>query len=173
MSFRDELSNLTPTQEQIQAKAVSQAQKDAQSDYYNLKESLKFKAKHNQYITTANGDKYISCYYPDSYYGEPEAANYIKRECEEVRRTTGGGFFSKPRTETSYTVYYRVTDQTGYDEYIKELHRLAAQDDIHVSIVGYCKTERQQEVSIPGYVGSSVIASSYVYRIKLSVSITF
>lgn len=172
MSFRDELSNLTPTQEQIQAKATSQAQKDAQSDYYNLKELLKSKAQRNEYTIIGN-NKYISCYYPDSYYGEPEAANYIKRECEEVRRTSGGGFFSKPRTETSYSVYYRVTNQIGYDEYVKELHRLAAQDDIHVSIVGYCKTERQQEVSIPGYVGSSVIASSYVYRIKLSVSITF
>lgn len=173
MSFRDELSSLTPTQEQIQAKVTSEAQKDAQSDYYSLKESLKFKAQHNQYITTSNGDKYISCYYPDSFYGEPEVANYIKRECEEVRRTTGGGLFSRPRTEISYGVYYRVTNQTGYDEYVKELHRLAAQDDIQVSIVSYCKTERQQEVSIPGYVGSSCIASSHVYRIKLSVSITF
>ncbi len=172
MSFRDELSSLTPTQEQIQTKTISEAQKDAQRDYYYLKELLKSKAQRNEYTTIGN-NKYISCYYPDSYYGEPEAANYIKRECEEVRRTTGGGFFSKPRTETSYSVCYRVNNQTGYDEYVKELHRLTAQDNIHVSIVGYCKTERQQEVSVPGYVGSSPIASSYVYRIKLSVSITF
>lgn len=172
MSFRDELSSLTPTQKQIQVKATSEAQTNARLDYSGVKDLLRSKAQHNEYTTIGN-HKYISCYYPDSYYGEPEAANYIKRECEEVRRITGGGFFSKPRTETSYSVYYRVTDQTGYDEYVKELHRLTAQDDIHASIVGYCKTERQQEVSLPGYVGSSPLASSYVYRIKLSVSITF
>ena len=172
MSFRDELSNLTPTQEQIQAKAVSQAQKDAQSDYYNLKELLKSKAQRNEYTTIGNS-KYISCYYPDSYYGEPEAANYIKRVSETRTTMHRRGLFSGQVQETSCVISYVITNQSAYDEYLKELQRLATEDDIRISVVGYNKLEKRTEIPIPCYLGSTSLANNYMYRIKLSVSITF
>lgn len=172
MSFRDELSNLTPTQEQIQAKAVSEAQKDAQSDYYNLKELLKSKAQHNEYTTIGN-HKYISCYYPDSYYGEPEAANYIKRVSETRTTMHRRGLFSGQVQETSCVISYVITKQSAYDEYLKELQKLATEDDIHISVVGYNKLEKRTEIPIPCCLGSTSLANNYMYRIKLSISITF
>ena len=66
MSFRDELSSLTPTQEQIQTKATSEAQTNARLDYSGVKDLLRSKAQHNEYTTIGN-HKYISCNYKDSY----------------------------------------------------------------------------------------------------------
>ena len=62
MSFRDELSSLTPTQKQIQIKATSEAQTNARLDYSGVKDLLRSKAQHNEYTTIGN-HKYISCYY--------------------------------------------------------------------------------------------------------------
>ena len=47
MSFRDELSSLTPTQKQIQVKATSEAQTNARLDYSGVKDLLRSKAQHN------------------------------------------------------------------------------------------------------------------------------
>ena len=53
MSFRDELSSLTPTQKQIQVKATSEAQTNAKLDYSGVKDLLRSKAQHNEYTTIA------------------------------------------------------------------------------------------------------------------------
>lgn len=75
--------------------------------------------------------------------------------------------------ETSCVISYVITNQSAYDEYLKELQRLAAEDDIRISVVGYNKLEKRTEISIPCCLGSTLLANNYMYRIKLSVSITF
>lgn len=172
MSFRDELSSLTPTQKQIQVKATSEAQTNARLDYSGVKDLLRSKAQHNEYTTIGN-HKYISCYYPDSYSGEPEAAEYVRRVCETRTTMHRRGLFSGQVQETSCVISYVITNQSAYDEYLKELQRLAAEDDIRISVVGYNKLEKRTEISIPRCLGSTLLANNYMYRIKLSVSITF
>lgn len=83
------------------------------------------------------------------------------------------GLFSGQVQETSCVISYVITNQSAYDEYLKELQRLAAEDDIRISVVGYNKLEKRTEISIPCYLGSTLLANNYMYRIKLSVSITF
>ena len=84
MSFRDELSNLTPTQKQIQVKATSEAQTNARLDYSGVKDLLRSKAQHNEYTTIGN-HKYISCYYPDSC---PDSPEIPKRSPSKVMKST-------------------------------------------------------------------------------------
>lgn len=172
MSFRDELSSLTPTQKQIQVKATSEAQTNARLDYSGVKDLLRSKAQHNEYTTIGN-HKYISCYYPDSYSGEPEAAEYVRRVCETRTTMHRRGLFSGQVQETSCIISYVITNQSAYDEYLKELQRLAAEDDIHISVVDYNRLEKQKEISVPCNLGSTLLANNYMYRIKLSVSNTF
>lgn len=159
MSFRDELSSLTPTQKQIQIKATSEAQTNARLDYSGVKDLLRSKAQHNEYTTIGN-HKYISCYYPDSYSGEPEAAEYIRRVSETRTTMHRRGLFSGQVQETSCVISYVITNQS-------------AEDDIRISVVGYNKLEKRTEISIPCCLGSTLLANNYMYRIKLSVSITF
>ena len=144
----------------------------ARLDYSGVKDLLRSKAQHNEYTTIGN-HKYISCYYPDSYSGEPEAAEYVRRVCETRTTMRRRGLFSGQVQETSCVISYVITNQSAYDEYLKELQRLAAEDDIRISVVGYNKLEKRTEISIPYYLGSTLLANNYMYRIKLSVSITF
>ena len=163
---------LPPTQKQIQVKATSEAQTNARLDYSGVKDLLRSKAQHNEYTTIGN-HKYISCYYPDSYSGEPEAAEYVRRVCETRTTMHRRGLFSGQVQETSCVISYIITNQSAYDEYLKELQRLAAEDDIRISVVGYNKLEKRTEISIPCCLGSTLLANNYMHRIKLSVSITF
>ena len=138
--------------------------------FYYKKKYFKYPAKNAK---SYKKYKYISCYYPDSYSGEPEAAEYVKRVCETKTTMHRRGLFSGQVQETSCVISYVITNQSAYDEYLKELQRLAAEDDIRISVVGYNKLEKCTEISIPCYLGSTLLANNYMYRIKLSVSITF
>ena len=44
------------------------------------------------------------------------------------------GLFSGQVQETSCVISYVITNQSAYDEYLKELQRLAAEDDIRISL---------------------------------------
>lgn len=152
--------------------ALHQRKNRSRLDYSGVKDLLRSKAQHNEYTTIGN-HKYISCYYPDSYSGEPEAAEYVRRVCETRTTMHRRGLFSGQVQETSCIISYVITNQSAYDEYLKELQRLAAEDDIRISVVGYNKLEKRTEISIPCCLGSTLLANNYMYRIKLSVSITF
>lgn len=173
MSFRDELSNALPTPEQQREKSIHSGQLSARYDYSKIKDYILSRAKSGNYILDQDGKKFISFRYPDSFYGEPEVAEYIKRVEKQHTTTSYGGFFgNKKIVETSYETSYVVTDQIAYDAYMEELSRISQEDDISIHLIGYNKAEiRKQQVSIPGYVGTSEISGWYQYRIKLDVSI--
>lgn len=82
------------------------------------------------------------------------------------------GLFSGQVQETSCVISYVITNQSAYDEYLKELQRLAAEDDIRISVVGYNKLEKRTEISIPCCLGSTFIGKQIICTESNLVSVS-